>query len=88
MESEFHDLDLMSDPLWYVGMAAVGVLIGFITLPWSNKPSIAKEGPAMWLLIWAGLWPYLLIFAAWEGVKAYRKAWWDYSDRRQAAKHR
>ena len=78
----------MADAFWYVGTVAVGALIGFVTLPWSNKPSISKEGPTAWLLLWACFWPFLLIFAAWEGVKAYRKAWWDYSDRRQAANHR
>lgn len=78
----------MPDALWYVGAAGVGAAIGLATLPWSNKPSIGNESPISWLLIWACLWPFLTLFAAWEGWRAYRKAWRDYSDRRQAVKHR
>lgn len=78
----------MVDVFWYVGTVAVGVLIGFATLPWSNKPPISKEGPTAWLLTRACFWPFLLVFAAWEGGKAYRKAWRGYFDRRQAANPR
>jgi hypothetical protein len=69
-------------------MLGVGLLIGVITLPWSNKPSTATETPILWLALWACFWPLLLLFSAREGLKAYRKAWWSYSDRKQMLKHR
>lgn len=77
----------MSETIWYVSVAAIGVILGVATLPWANRVDKACR-PWLWVLTWACFWLFLLIFAAWEGIKAYRKAWWGYSDRKQAAKHR
>ena len=77
----------MGDALWYAGIAGFGALLGLATLPWANRID-QKCQPWLWVVAWACFWLFLVIFAAWKGIKAYRKAWWAYSDRRQAAKHR
>jgi hypothetical protein len=56
---------------------AVGIFIAALLLPW--QPKIApRENLFTWFLGWACFWPYFLVFGVWEGIKAYRQAWWDF----------
>lgn len=79
----------MSSPL--VGLLiglSVGILLGGITLPWSDKPGVASEKPLAWLLLWACFWPLLGPHLLWQGLLEYQKAWRGYSNRRQMRRHR
>ena len=75
----------MPDVFLYLTLLAFGALLGIATLPWRHK--LSPQGSViLYLLAWSCFWPYLLPLAAWQGVLAYRKAWWRYADREQAAK--
>jgi hypothetical protein len=70
--------------LWMLASIAVGLLLAVAVLPWRDE--WGTPGPAHWLA-WVCFWPFLLLFAVWYALLAYRKAWWDYSDRKQTAKN-
>lgn len=67
--------------IYHLTYLAAGVLLGLAVLPWKQRLG-SREGVLLWLLAWACFWPYLLLCVAWQGLKAYRAAWWAYTDRK------
>lgn len=67
------------DVYWIVFLL-VGALAGVLTLPWST------DHPAVHVLAWVSFWPFLVAHLCWFGLLAYRKKWWQYRDRKEAAR--
>jgi hypothetical protein len=73
---------------YYLAHFAIGAGIAVATLPWKDRIGSKRDGAFWWIVAWTLFWPYLVLWGLWCGMQAYRRAWWDYSDRQQAKKHR
>ncbi len=71
-----------SEILWSLGAATPGLVIAVALLPWRARLYQGHE----WWVLWATLWPFLLIYALWFGLGAYRDAWTSYLAKRANAR--
>lgn len=62
----------------------IGLGLGVFTLPWKHRLD-DKAGVPLYLLGWVCFWALFLPMALWYGLKAYRRAWYCYLVRREAA---
>lgn len=62
--------------------AGIGIVSGLAILPWHEQ--IAGRGKEIqFFCCWVALWPLLLVYLAWEGLRMYVDHWGHYLARRQ-----
>lgn len=57
---------------------AIGAVIGLATIPWKHR-LFPTEGTATYILLWALLWPFLVLWQMKALMGSYIKRWHEYN---------